>query len=301
MLRLRERITEVARSSATGILVRGEGGAGKRTVARLIHDLSPRAAEPFIELLPAATDPALLEATLFGVAGALDGEGGGSRAGLLDSADRGTLLVHQLELAPVAVQQLLAEALERQAFRRAGGVREVPVDLRLIATTTLEASREGADRLWPELCYRLEAMEVVVPPLRDLSLEDLAAAVRRVLRRVAPGIQGAPAAVSDPALERLAAHGWSGNFRELRHVLERAAMQARGEEAIGVEHLPAEFRARPGPFDRRHTPLTMEEVERMHIERTLKHHDGNRTRSAAELGISRATLIAKIKKYAIPL
>ena len=89
-------------------------------------------------------------------------------------------------------------------------------------------------------------------------------------------------------------------LKVLRGVIERAMLLARGVEAIGAEHLPGEFRAKGGPFDRRHNPLTMEEVERMHIDRTLKHHGGNRTRAAAELGISRATLIAKIKRYAIP-
>jgi transcriptional regulator with PAS, ATPase and Fis domain len=87
----------------------------------------------------------------------------------------------------------------------------------------------------------------------------------------------------------------------MRNVLERALILARGQPAVGVEHLPGEFRARPGPGDRRHTPMTLDELERAHIERTLRHHNGNRTRAAQELGISRATLINKIKRYAIQL
>ena len=98
-------------------------------------------------------------------------------------------------------------------------------------------------------------------------------------------------------LERLLAYGWPGNVREMRNVLERALILGRGAPAVSVEHLPGEFRARPGIGDRRHTPLSLEDLERQHIERTLKHHTGNRTRAAIELGISRATLINKIKRY----
>ena len=99
------------------------------------------------------------------------------------------------------------------------------------------------------------------------------------------------------AMERLLSYGWPGNVREMRNVLERALILARGQSMIGVEHLPGEFRARPGVGDRRHTPLSLDDLERQHIDRTLKHHGGNRTRAAAELGISRATLINKIKRY----
>jgi transcriptional regulator with PAS, ATPase and Fis domain len=96
-------------------------------------------------------------------------------------------------------------------------------------------------------------------------------------------------------------YGWPGNVREMRNVLERALILAQGKQEIAVEHLPGEFRARSGPGDRRHTPLTLDDLERQHIERTLRHHAGNRTRAAVELGISRATLINKIKRYSIPV
>jgi len=106
-----------------------------------------------------------------------------------------------------------------------------------------------------------------------------------------------PTTPSAEVLERLLAYPWPGNVREMRNVLERALILGRGQPAMSVEHLPGEFRARPGIGDRRHTPLSLEDLERQHIERTLKHHTGNRTRAAIELGISRATLINKIKRY----
>jgi transcriptional regulator with PAS, ATPase and Fis domain len=108
-----------------------------------------------------------------------------------------------------------------------------------------------------------------------------------------------PSALSPEAIERMLGHTWPGNVREMRNVLERAVILARGQSQVGVEHLPGEFRARPGPGDRRHNPQTLDDLERVHIERTLRHHGGNRTRAAQELGISRATLINKIKRYAL--
>lgn len=301
MRALRERIAMLARSDHPAILVTGETGTGKRNVARMIHEQSNRADEPFIECVAASTEPFGLEATIFGLEGEAVSSDDRSRPGLLEIADRGTLALEEITAAPMGVQVRLEAMLEHRAFRRSGGVREIPVDVRVIATTSRDPEEElaagGFDR---SLYYRLKAMTVAVPPLRDLSPEDVVALVRRSIERLAPTAPGAPREVTDEALDRLATHQWPGNLRELRHVMERAMMLARGNGAIGIEHLPGEFRARPGPFDRRHTPLTMEEVERMHIERTLKHHAGNRTRAAQELGISRATLIAKIKRYAIP-
>jgi transcriptional regulator with PAS, ATPase and Fis domain len=135
--------------------------------------------------------------------------------------------------------------------------------------------------------------------LRERSKDDIMALIRGFLRDITPSMPGSPPRLSDEALERLLQHSWPGNVRELRNVLERALLLARGQPKVGAEHLPPEFRLNRGPFDRRHVPLTMDEVERMHLERTLRHHEGNRTRAANELGISRATLIAKIKRYGI--
>lgn len=301
MRALRERLALLARSDHPAILVLGESGTGKRNVARMLHEQSNRAGEPFIECVAASTEPFALEATIFGVEGEPATPEDRSRAGLLEIADRGTVALHELTAAPLGVQVRLEAMLEHRAFRRSGGTREIPVDVRVVATSSRDPEEEvAAGRFDEGLYYRLKAMAVTVPPIRDLSPEDIVTLVRRSIEKLAPATPGAPREVTDEALDRLAAHAWPGNLRELRHVMERALMLARGNGAVGIEHLPGEFRARPGPFDRRHTPLTMEEVERMHIERTLKHHGGNRTRAAQELGISRATLIAKIKRYAIP-
>jgi transcriptional regulator with PAS, ATPase and Fis domain len=139
----------------------------------------------------------------------------------------------------------------------------------------------------------------MLPPVRDRSREDRLGLLTRILSDLRKDLPDAPATLTSEAVERLLGYGWPGNIREMRNVLERAMILGRGQPAISVEHLPGEFRARPGIGDRRHTPLSLDDLERQHIERTLKHHGGNRTRAAQELGISRATLINKIKRYAI--
>ncbi|HWA40544.1 MAG TPA: helix-turn-helix domain-containing protein, partial [Gemmatimonadales bacterium] len=113
-------------------------------------------------------------------------------------------------------------------------------------------------------------------------------------------VPGTPSLIAPEALDRLLAHPWPGNVREMRNVLERSLILGRGHVSVTTEHLPAEFRAKGGAGERKHVPLSLDDLERQHIERTLKHHGGNRTRAADELGISRATLINKIRRFAIP-
>ncbi|MBA2292100.1 MAG: sigma-54-dependent Fis family transcriptional regulator [Gemmatimonadales bacterium] len=300
MREVARQVSLVARSDRTPALIEGESGTGKRFVARLIHDLSPRSQAPFIELACGTGDAETIEAELFGRE---PGPGNGPRKpALVELADGGSLFLDEIGDLPQNLQLRLLNVIESRAFRRAGGSREIPVDVRMIAAATgrlQSAVDEG--RFRDDLHARLGVMPVIMPPLRERTRDDMLALIRRLLRELAQTLPGAPNRLSDEALERLLAHSWPGNVREMRNVLERALLLSRGQEQVAGEHLPGELRAKTGPFDRRHNPLTMEEVERMHIERTLKHHRGNRTRSAEELGISRATLIAKIKRYAIPL
>lgn len=299
MREVARQVSLIARSDRTPALVEGEGGTGKRYVGRLIHDVSPRAQAPFIELACGAGDAESIETELFGREAGVGG--GDRRQGLLEVADGGTLFLDDIADLPPAIQLKLLQVIETRAFRRVGGTREIPVDVRIVAASNgrLQAAVDDG-RFRTDLHARLSVVPLVVPPLRDRSRDDVLALIRRLLRELAPTLTGAPTRLSDDALERLLAHTWPGNIRELRNVLERAMLLSRGQDVVGGEQLPVELRAKAGPFDRRHTPLTMDEVERMHIERTLKHHGGNRTRTADELGISRATLIAKIKRYAIP-
>src|ERR687895_291728 len=257
----------LAQSERTTVLLNGESGTGKGWVARMIHDLSPRAKAPFVEVNCA-----------------------GLNAIFLDEIG---------DLAP-ELQPKLLKVLETKTFRRLGGTREITVDVRLVAATNknLQVEVEGG-QFREDLYYRLSVMPLTLPAVRDRSREDRLALITRLMGDLQAELPDGPPALSGEVLERPLAYPWPGNVREMRNVLERALILGRGQPAVSVEHLPGEFRARPGVGDRRHTPLSLDDLERQHIERTLKHHTGNRTRAAVELGISRATLINKIKRYNI--
>jgi transcriptional regulator with PAS, ATPase and Fis domain len=143
-------------------------------------------------------------------------------------------------------------------------------------------------------------MPLKLPAVRERSRDDRLALVTRMLADLGPQMPGCPSACSAEALDRLLSAPWPGNVREMRNVMERAMILARGAGQIGVEHLPADLR-KGGGGEKRHQPQALADVERVHIEKTLKFHDGNRTRAAHELGISRATLINKIKVYRLDI
>jgi two-component system response regulator HydG len=300
MQELAQQIGLLAQSERTTVLLSGESGTGKGWVARLIHDLSPRGREPFVEVACGGFDAVQLDSEVFGHEKGAFPEARERRQGLFEVADRGTLLLDEIADLPPELQPKVLKVLETRSFRRLGGTREITVDVRLIGSTSRDLAAEVASgRFREDLYYRLSVMPLRLPPLRDRSREDRLALITRLLAELRRAIPDGPATANAEALERLLAYPWPGNVREMRNVLERALILGRGQPTISVEHLPGEFRARPGVGDRRHTPISLDELERQHIERTLKHHAGNRTRAAAELGISRATLINKIKRYTI--
>jgi DNA-binding NtrC family response regulator len=290
----------LAQSERTTVLLLGESGSGKGWVARMIHDLSPRARAPFVEVNCAGLNATFLDSELFGHEKGAFTDAKERKQGLFEIADQGTIFLDEIgDLAP-ELQPKLLKVLETKTFRRLGGTREITVDVRLIAATNKDLAAEvEAGRFREDLYYRLSVMPLRLPPLRERSRDDRLTLVTRLLGDLRNELPEGPAQLSSEALERLLSYPWPGNVREMRNVLERALILGRGRPELSVEHLPGEFRARPGIGDRRHTPLSLDELERQHIERTLRHHGGNRTRAAAELGISRATLINKIKRYAI--
>jgi DNA-binding NtrC family response regulator len=288
----------LAQSERTTVLLTGESGTGKGWVARMIHDLSPRSKAPFVEVNCAGLNATFLDSELFGHEKGAFTDAKDRKQGLFEIADRGTIFLDEIgDLAP-ELQPKLLKVLETKTFRRLGGTREITVDVRLIAATNKNLQQEVEDtRFREDLYYRLSVMPLTLPAVRDRSREDRLSLITRLMGDLRAEIADGPVNVSAEVLERLLAYPWPGNVREMRNVLERALILGRGQPAMSVEHLPGEFRARPGIGDRRHTPLSLEDLERQHIERTLKHHTGNRTRAAIELGISRATLINKIKRY----
>jgi DNA-binding NtrC family response regulator len=292
----------VALAERTPVLLRGESGVGKGWLGRMLHQLSPRAAGPFVEVSGYGLTPAALDADLFGLERASEQDGRERRPGMVEIAAGGTLFIEEVADLPAELQPRLLRLLETRTFRRVGGTKELTSDVRVIAATARDlGALVDAGSFREDLAYRLNVTPLTLPPLRDRAREDRLSVLLSLVNELQRHVSGAPPAVGPEALERLLAHSWPGNVREMRNVLERALILGRGQPAVGIEHLPGEFRARPGPGDRRHTPMTLDELERAHIERTLRHHAGNRTRAAQELGISRATLINKIKRYAILL
>jgi DNA-binding NtrC family response regulator len=300
MQEIAQQVRLLAASDRTLVLIEGELGTGKSLVGRMIHDQGPRAREPFIEVSCAGQAATQLEALLFGAEKGAVPDARERRQGLLELADRGTILLAEIAELPPELQPRLLRMLETRAFRRVGGTREVSVDVRLIAATSRSLATEvETGRFREDLYYRLSVMPLRMPAVRDRTREDRLALLMRLMADLRREIPDAPSGVPSEVMERLLGYAWPGNVREMRNVLERAMILGRGLPSLAIEHLPGEFRNRPGLGDRRHTPLTLDELERQHIERTLRHHNGNRTRAAQELGISRATLINKIKRYAI--
>jgi len=221
------------------------------------------------------------------------------KVGLFELADHGTIFLDEIgELAP-ELQPKLLKVLETKKFRRLGGTRELSVDVRLIAATNRDLVREvEAGRFREDLYYRLNVMPLVLPPVRERSREDRLELIRRIISDLKTQLPGCPSECSTDVLDRLLSAAWPGNVREMRNVLERSMILGRGQAVIGIEQLPPDLRQR-ATTDRRYLAQSLSEVERQHIERTLRHHAGNRTRAAIELGISRATLINKIKAYSL--
>jgi DNA-binding NtrC family response regulator len=309
MQELAAQIDLVAASDRTTVLLIGESGSGKGRVAELIHARSPRAGHPYVEVNCAALTAESLDAELFGVQNGAAAESNGARAGskaaevrggLFEVAAGGTLFLDEISDLDAHLQPKLLRLLEGKSFRRVGGTQEISANVRLIAATSKDLVNEvTAGTFREDLYYRLNVMPVYLPPLRARSREDLLELVARIIDELRPKLPDAPTAVSEAALERIIHYAWPGNIRELRNVLERAMIMSRGQSSIGPHHLPGDVRDSASGSVEHHVPRSLEEVERAHIERTLKAHSGNRTHAARELGISRATLIKKIKVFGL--
>lgn len=296
MRELTEQIELLARSERTVALLVGEQGVGKARVARAIHALSARAGRPFHELACGVRPVELLDTELFGI----EAGQGGPLPGLFEAAEGGTLFLEEISDLPANLQPTLLRAVEMRRVRRTGGTREMPVDVRLIAATVRDLATEVTEQRFREdLYYRLGVMPLPLPPLRARAPEDLRETVAALVAELRHGLPEAPSELTEEALDVIGHYPWPGNVRELRNVLERALILSRGANVVDVTRLPAEVRGIESDAALPHVARSLEEMERGHIERTLRAHNHNRTRAARELGISRATLIKKIREYGL--
>jgi len=287
---MREVLTTLERAASADVpvLVRGERGTGRHLVARALHRMSPRAAGPFVAVDCRLAPGYALEDELFGhekgaFAGALS-----RRPGLLELADGGVALLGHVDAAPLAVQSKLLRVIETGELVRVGAVQPVPCDVRVVATTAEDLRtrvREGGFR--EDLYYRISTVVLDLPALRHRR-SDVPLLAQHFLER-SPGPD--KPSLSPGAVAALEAYPWPGNLRELRMVVERAALLG-GREVLEPEDLPLEVRE-PGCAPLR-PGLTLEELERDYIRTMLQHNGGHRGRTARALGIDPKTLYNKL-------
>lgn len=295
--------------SDTSVLLTGESGTGKELVAQAIHRLSSRADKAFIDLNCAALQDTLLESELFGhEAGAFSGART-RKLGLFELADGGTLFLDEIMEMPAQLQSKLLRALETRSFFRVGGVKKVEVDVRLIAATNRDPKTAIAEGIFrADLMYRVNSFEINIAPLRERR-EDIEPLAQHLLRQVA-GVN--PPDLTSPVLDALSAFSWTGNVRQLRNCLERAALLA-DNGRITVKELPPEvvFRSETpnvsvnyvsaqtngvGTFQ--NTPSTnLRDSEKQQIINALERTGWHRGKTAELLGISPSTLYRRLREY----
>jgi two-component system response regulator HydG len=298
-LRLAER---VAPSDAT-LLISGETGSGKEVLAEAVHELSPRAHKPLVKIHCAAIPPTLLESELFGhTRGAFTGAHK-DKPGLFEEADGGSLLLDEVGEIPAEIQVKLLRVLQTGEIQRLGETRSRRVHVRVIAATHRDLSAEvAAGRFREDLFYRINVIELRMPPLRDRG-EDALLLARHFLARSTAEVAAAPKTLSEAAEAALLSHRWPGNVRELENAIRRAAALTVGDR-IEVEDLPESVRTAPAkshPAWQGTATIpeewTLEITERWLIERTLSATDGNKREAARRLGLSLATLYRKLAQY----
>ena len=289
-----EMVQQVAPSSAN-VLLNGESGTGKELFARALHNGSNRAARPFIAVNCAALPEALLEAELFGhEKGAFTGATA-RRQGRFELADGGTLFLDEIGETSLQVQVKLLRVLQEAEFERVGGTRTIGVDVRIVAATNKHIEEEvRAGRFREDLFYRLNVINIRLPPLRDRK-DDVPLLAHHFLKIYADKNAKAIAGITREASELLMGWDWPGNVRELENAMERAVVLCRGD-AIGVDDLPPQVRT--GTADRKvlHIPIgtPLEDIERTVIRETLAHTRGDKRLAAQLLGIATRTIYRKI-------
>jgi two-component system response regulator AtoC len=292
----------------TTVLITGESGTGKELVARALHDLSPRAACPFVAVNCGAIPGELIESEIFGhVKGAFT-DAVRNKKGLAAEADGGTLFLDEVGELPLAMQVKLLRFLQEEEVRPVGDNRSIKVDVRVVAATARDLSRAvAAGQFREDLYYRLDVVGIRLPPLRERP-EDVEPLARHFLVRLAALRPDLPRLeLSDGAREALLAWRWPGNVRELRHALERAVVLADGP-VIREEDLPDAVRAGP-PAVAATAPAAADgslsvkratrELEERLIRAALERTGGNRTRAAELLELSYRALLYKIKEYGL--
>ena len=287
-------LIRVCAESDSNVLLCGETGTGKDLTASVIHRLSQRHSHPFVKVNCAMYPVNLVESELFGhERGAFTGANH-RRSGRLELAQHGTIYLDDVDDIPLSEQVKLLRVIEEKVFERVGSTSQIKCDVRFIASTKVDLTSKIADSSFREdFYYRLKVIEVYLPPLRDY-LEDIPELAAHLLRRFAG--DGAPD-LSDKLITHLQSYSWPGNVRELSHMLEQAYIIGRGK--LSVEHFDltnnlSAVKLHPSGFK-----STIEAAERDLLQRSLKTHEGNKTKAARSLGMKPSTFRDKLHKYGL--
>jgi len=291
-----ELIRRVA-DSPSNLLITGESGTGKELVAKAIHYNSDRRDRPFVAVNSAAIPEQLLESELFGHMRGAFTDAKADRPGLFEEAQKGTLFLDEISELPLMLQAKLLRAIQEREIRRVGSTKSIPVDVRIIAATNLNLADEvKAKHFREDLYYRLNVIEIRLPPLRDRR-DDIPLLVENFLHKCAKANRKPLQGISESSLALLIDYSWPGNVRELENIIERAVTLARGEK-IMPEDLPATVQGSRG--DRRvlddaaERTLPLQKVEWEYIKKILEKTGGNKYQAAQALGIDRKTLYRKL-------
>ncbi|MQA92000.1 MAG: response regulator [Gemmatimonas sp.] len=294
VLRIMERIGP----SDANILITGEHGTGKEVVARWLHASSPRSRKPLVTVNAGGISEGVVESELFGhVKGAFT-DAKTDRIGFFEMADEGTLFLDEIGNLPLKLQAKLLRVLQTGEFQRVGSSRTQKADLRILSATNVEIAKEvAAGNFREDLLYRLNTVEIHLPPLRERR-EDIPLLAKHFLEVSGAQYRKEGSSFTPDAMQALLEYGWPGNIRELEHTIERAVLLAtddvvRGEDLNlrGAHTAPGE----PTPLDE----MPLEDVERVLIQKALRRYDGNVTQAAEALGLSRSALYRRLNRYGL--
>jgi DNA-binding NtrC family response regulator len=286
--------------SDTTILIEGESGSGKGLLARVIHDSSSRASGPLVEVNCTSIPHTLVESELMGHERGAFTDARTTKRGLLELADGGTLVLDEIGEIPLHVQVKLLRCLEDKRFRRVGGLRDLEVDVRVVAITNRDLKLAVAEgRFREDLYFRLKVFPLYLPPLRQRR-EDIPLLAAHFVEQMNARFSKALTGVSAAALQLMLAYDWPGNVRELRNLIERAVLLAHETEIL-PSHLGPELHAAHGADkqDGAGGGLALAPVEKKLIQEALAACDGNQVRAARMLHVSRDTLRYRMKKHGL--
>lgn len=287
-------IAKIAAKNTASLLLYGETGTGKELFAQAIHNASDRCDRPFVALNCGAIPSELLESELFGYEeGAFTGAQKGGRPGKLELADTGTLFLDEIGDMPLNMQVKLLRALQTEEIRRVGGIKNIPINIRIISATNKDLKKEiEKERFRPDLFYRITTLSIVIPPLRERK-EDIPLLVEYFLKRF--GTSAVQKHLNSKVISHIMNYPWPGNVRQLESSIERAIHLADGK-MIKTEYFGIDENDSPVKTGQN---MTLDEIEKKVIEESLQKHEGNMSSCAKSLGISRPTLYRKLEKYRI--